>query len=1102
LLTTGNSKRAFFYALTPFHRLYHNAVAALESEAAAALARAASTADAAGTGGTVDSVDHALGTSLDAIIETDDESDTSEDRMHFPNPEGEEPRRTEKRPPSSSRSPKAGAGRAGYELSSSGRPLSATVGFDNIYGDEPMEEGEEEFYAYEDAPSGLNGKRLNKADRNDERHQSFYKHKAAQSSPAAPGTTASGGFLSPLVTMDTTYPAPAGQGRARNLSKASAGSHTPSSVQQSVRYGTPTSNVITLSSNELVKREIWTCYVLMLGSLTNIPSLCTIVHCCRFDNLYSAEDFDYEDAMLNLSEAEQSVLYLRPPPGGSRIPGVPLIAGARSRAPAQHSPMVTAGLNPMMNNGAKGSGTAFDFTSPPRTLSAGAADVWADAKDVGGANPMAKRQGGIAEGQEPAQPQPAAEDTEEWRLEQEAEGKADDADSDTEGGEGVGGEDTLTAATPSSIPDVALQFLMSLDFRRFDPATSKSICRIIGDALSFLDTLWLRYISEDQLRFMFEGYFEQKRNHRVTTALSTTAGSLDSALDSDSNSEIYATKELKLIGMTPEIFKKLQKTTTVNRLRRILGIQVSLVVIEGADDTFTNVLSADTGSDASVATSPPPAAVPSAATANANANTASSPLATSPRQQAMDQLADEDSVSAGWVSTGTPKHSQQPASAGRKAATGADSDSEDEGDGRAQIDLPERYAELKHRTKLVLTSYTNMVGSIPPEMISYNSTIVKEVVRLAATVEGAKSINLTMANQFGLIFLDFPGFARIGKELADRGVFNMTNRIIHRLLAHPQVERYLDVIYSILEQTPSVLLLKDRSDHFLPCDRVKALPDSKAFKYPMLAAFINAIPNINAERRAAHLASLAAGTASTTEQPAAQPGSAIDPFNAFATEGPDAGSSTPPLTLEEDRLTGDEVFMSIYGGEEELIVRALHFNLQTTAAEVKAKKYDLSKTDGATGESIFHKCILSYIDEPFIYNSAIETFRLALKVLRERHIAGEITQLAAEKMLFSAASMSGETPWSLAYAHNCKPMVEPMAEDWTHTGEASGAPAEALALAPATSRRGNKKAPAASARSASPVAGTATAAAGKGSANSAGRSIEAQSDEEKSDTDE
>ena len=167
--------------------------------------------------------------------------------------------------------------------------------------------------------------------------------------------------------------------------------------------------------------------------------------------------------------------------------------------------------------------------------------------------------------------------------------------------------------------------------------------------------------------------------------------------------ELYATKEVKLIGMPVEIFKKLQKTTTVNRLRRILGIQVSLVVIEGADDSFVDVLSCDSTDPASPKGGP---------------------------------------TSQSKLSTGMDTTQAQLSPTARLRAA---LDAEEIEDTTQQVDFPERYTDLKHRTKLVLSAYTNMVGTMSPELISHNSTIVREVVRLSATLHGARNIKSTLA---------------------------------------------------------------------------------------------------------------------------------------------------------------------------------------------------------------------------------------------------------------------------------------------------------------------------------------------------------------------
>lgn len=1033
---SGQSKRAFFVALTPYHKLYHNAVAQLEGEVTAILQAKASVAAAAANPPNRNSAAH-VSSQLGTIREVWDESETEshvedaaeqdtvdEDRTEEGGDgtdaeegaseqdgaeggfgsadegdgegDGDEQSQSQKSQQLNQRSPKSAQSRSPARASPDGDRTSSKKlngkkqttnigGFDNIYGEVGSDQGDE-YYAYEDAPDmKATAKTLRKSNRNDEKSRSFYKHKQVAA------------MFSPLVTMDL-YPHPAAQPDSPSDKQGSFYSR-----QQSL----------------------------------------------RFDNLYETHDFAHDDTLHDLSEAEQSVMYIRPAGKAVNITSsLPNKTNAEA-AKALVSPLVTRGDNPMAHK-------ARPLPASPVTPVSRMAEV---EETVAGGNPMqlkkqaaAQRTASAANAEaqdeeefdgagsdsgagEDAREGEVAEDSEfedEWRVE------ADDGEQSEHSGsmqDDNGSDDdgftAITAATPSPIPDVALQFLMSIDFRRFDAAVSKSVCRVIGDSLAFLETLWLRYISEDQLKYMFEGYYEQKRTHRVTTALTSTTGAIEE--EAATTGEIYATKEIKLIGISADIFKRLQRTTTINRMRRILGIQVSLVIIDGGDDSFVNVLSSA-----------------SCETSITGVSRGVSPVPTTDAQIDAARVL----TSAGGATAPT-----EISAAARSQISMHDTDSEDEGMSgpadrscyRKTIDFPERYTALKHRTKLVLSSYTNMVGSMAPETISHNSTIIREVVRLSATVEGARTLNVTLANQFGLIFLEFPGFARIGKELADRGVFNQTNRILHRLLTHAQIERYLDVVYSILEQTPSVLLLRDRGDSFLPCDRVKALSEGKSFKYTLLSRFINAIPNINTERgvktaSATAIAAVAALNGADAESKSEQGSNFGAPLS-------QSGTATPVIKSAEEKLTGDELFLSIYAGEEELIVRALHFNLYTTAAEVKAKKYDLTKIDAETGQNIFHKCILCYADEPYIFNSAIETFKIALRVLRDRVISGELTQVAAEKMLFSTTTMAGETAWTLAFTLNTRPMIELITTDWVKTGELCGAPAEAIALSPAKKKK-------------------------------------------------
>lgn len=234
---TGKAKRSFFYALTPYNKLYHNAVAELEAEVAAILdarARASNPSAAAEEEAQADEhetegsasegpsrgpsrgVSRNTSARLHRIVEGEGEGEggetdrDSEDGMMFAreNEEGAAEGQEDggNTPSSHGGSPRSPQSAKKKNLSKSKRYASNIGGFDNIYGDEASE-GEEEYFAYEDAPEGLlpagATRGLGKANRNDNKNQSFYKHKAATTtSPTGAGP---GGFMSPMVGMDV-YP--------------------------------------------------------------------------------------------------------------------------------------------------------------------------------------------------------------------------------------------------------------------------------------------------------------------------------------------------------------------------------------------------------------------------------------------------------------------------------------------------------------------------------------------------------------------------------------------------------------------------------------------------------------------------------------------------------------------------------------------------------------------------------------------------------------------------------------------------------------------------------------------------------------------------------
>eukprot|EP00401_Gymnodinium_catenatum_P019034 CAMPEP_0117553514 /NCGR_PEP_ID=MMETSP0784-20121206/50265_1 /TAXON_ID=39447 /ORGANISM="" /LENGTH=270 /DNA_ID=CAMNT_0005350625 /DNA_START=42 /DNA_END=851 /DNA_ORIENTATION=- len=255
---------------------------------------------------------------------------------------------------------------------------------------------------------------------------------------------------------------------------------------------------------------------------------------------------------------------------------------------------------------------------------------------------------------------------------------------------------------------------------------------------------WLRYVTEDQLKYMFEGYFEQKRQHRLTAAIGAVQKSTASAnnpavpppVDEKMGKgkdpiaankdavEIYATKEVKLIGIDPNTFKLLQRSSTVRKMRRSLGIQVSLVILVGADSTFSNgVLSDESRRKLLGETGENQYATPAKMTGNVTEMSPLTPFTPADAAAAVAKLKD-NSVGIESVAIGFST-----------AALGFDDDEYDEVEPTGEVDFPERYELLKRRARLGLQSLSNSARTRAPELIAADSAIVQEVVRIAANIK-------------------------------------------------------------------------------------------------------------------------------------------------------------------------------------------------------------------------------------------------------------------------------------------------------------------------------------------------------------------------------
>ncbi len=196
-------------------------------------------------------------------------------------------------------------------------------------------------------------------------------------------------------------------------------------------------------------------------------------------------------------------------------------------------------------------------------------------------------------------------------------------------------------------------------------------------------------------------------------------------------------------------------------------------------------------------------------------------------------------------------------------------------------------------------------GAVAPE----NSTRLKmsraEIDTIHHVIDcslAQTEINILQLHQFGVLLVKHPQLAQMATELIPLGVFAKIPKILHRLLAHPAVEKYLVFVKTLLVFNPELLLLADAEERgCLPCDRIVHWSDITHFKNSLLTHFVNLSHGFNK----------------------------LDAL--FSRQG-DLGEYYPIFTSYASE------------SEEELIVRAVSYGLFATETELATKFYDFSKT--------------------------------------------------------------------------------------------------------------------------------------------------------------
>jgi hypothetical protein len=470
-----------------------------------------------------------------------------------------------------------------------------------------------------------------------------------------------------------------------------------------------------------------------------------------------------------------------------------------------------------------------------------------------------------------------------------------------------------------SVEDEALDFLTQLDFRDFAEirpiGRAVEFCELIGKNMAFMPTLWFNFINEWQLKAVFGFWFRLQE------------------LSSLENSKLkLQTKEVILRFDSEAQMQEMKDCNLLIKLQKKLKITVKFAILTVSVDENGNPIAPDPTVNVAV-----------------DSNTEENAGESRSKRVLTKLTSDEQYDVYCFVPTSED--------------VGEDEDSDDE----STLNAPER--ESKKRLMHILWSCENLMQEADMDKLEEEIKVIKRVVT-QVVVPTAHDVEIKLISNFCDLLLEYPGLAPIGVVVAERHGFAQHKDILHKLLNHTFVERYVDVVIALLECHPDVLLLVDPATSYLPCDRLKKFPDSKAFKYQLLAKFVN-----------------------------------------FAGEPAQRHYQSLEVNSVYDILSRSKGIFSNYRGEEELIVRAAHYGLPATEMELKVRRYDMTKRCDAKNEPLLLKLLVDDIKgDETCRAEAYLTFSLFAKAVDERISAGSMSPQDAEDMMWKDVDMNLLTP--------------------------------------------------------------------------------------------
>eukprot|EP01040_Poterioochromonas_malhamensis_P010041 gene10041-10914_t len=489
------------------------------------------------------------------------------------------------------------------------------------------------------------------------------------------------------------------------------------------------------------------------------------------------------------------------------------------------------------------------------------------------------------------------------------------------------GEEARMTPMNRTIEEEGFEFFNSLDWRDFAQTRpfgqAEDFCEMVGRNLSFLSTIWLNHINDWQFKALFRYWVKTHRNRSLQIPGLKAM-----------------TREVILRYSCIEDMEKMKSCSGLSKLLKKFNIDLKFAVLSEPDSASLSKslsFSQDMIED--------------------------NQTKVMKRKKSMKPMA--SATDHFDIYTFVPEDE----------GTSRESGSFDEADFEKSNLTPEQElverrlpdfekSNLTPEQELVerrlrhdLWACLNRIKTSELEHMDDDIKNVLAIIRVLAKDDQSVPISAVYLQSFTRLLVEYPILTPIAVMIAERKGFVTDLTVLHHFLSSRYVNKYIDIILSILYNHPEVLLKAD-PEGLLPCDRIKLIKRHRNLKYTLLMKFVNFAPG--------------------------------------------------PFTRSFQAI--NKGIFSNYRGEEELIVWAAHFDLLATETELKVKKYDLWKKDQATQSiTILWKLILAERDA--LKNSpdkenAWKVYQLLLKALSQRMARNEMSSKDIEDYIWKNVDIS------------------------------------------------------------------------------------------------